>query len=287
MVREARAEDFAKAYALLLGFENPGVTEDQWRQLFVDHSGLQNGVFGYVMVDGEEVVGFLGATVGSRTIRGRTHRVCNLSNWIVKQPYRGRSLDLLTKVLDEQGTTVTVLSPAPHVLKIFEMLRFELLDTSERIIIPSPLHAIVSKAVILTERSEIERELRGESLTILRHHSLQYNKHVLVRAPEGDCYVLMNRSWKTIARRIRIPMGRIHHISSRDVFLRYADRLALAAVARFGVAALIVNERALGGRRVWNSIRRPGGPRIGAFKSEELHPEDIDGLYSEAVLLNY
>jgi hypothetical protein len=97
----------------------------------------------------------------------------------------------------------------------------------------------------------------------------------------------MNRSWKTIARNIRLPMGRVHHISAPDVFVRHADRVALAALTRFRVAALVVNERTLAGRRIWHSIRRPGGPRTGAFRSDELRPADIDGLYSEAILLNY
>jgi hypothetical protein len=286
-VREARAEDFADVHALLLGFNNHGVTASEWRQLFVDHTGLQKGVFGYVMVDGDEVVGFLATTIGKRTIRGKTHRFCNISNWIVKQAYRGRSLDLLSKVVDQHDVTVTALSPAPHVLPILQMLRFETLDTSERIIVPSPLPTSSRKVAILTDQASIEGALDADSLTIMRHHTLPYNKHLLVLAPEGSCYVLMNRSYKTIAGNIRVPMGRVHHVSSPDVFIRYVDRVILAAVTRLRVAALVVNERTLGGRRIWHSIRRPGGPRMGAFRSDELRPDDIDGLYSEAVLLNY
>jgi hypothetical protein len=286
-IREARAEDFPKVYRLLLEFENPGVTEDQWRQLFVDHSGQQNGVFGYVMVDGQEIVGFLGMTVGNRTIRNKLHRVCNISNWIVRQPYRGRSLDMRAPLVEESGTTITALSPAPHVLAIFKLLKFQMLDTSERIIVPSPIPAFGNKAVVVTDPAEIERRLEGERLAIFRHHRLRYNKHLLAVAPEGTCHVVMNRSWKTLARGVRLPMGRVHHVSSADVFVRHVDRIALAAVTRLRVAALVVNERALGGRRIWHSLARPGGPREGAFKSDDLRPEDIDGLYSEAVLLNY
>jgi hypothetical protein len=286
-VREARAKDFDKVHELLLGFNNEGVSESQWRQLFVDHSGLQRGVFGYVMVDGDEVVGFLATTIGERTIRGKTRRVCNISNWIVKPAYRGRSLELLSNVVDQPDTTVTALSPAPHVLSILQMLRFETLDTSERIILPAPLLTSRSDVAILTDPASIEEALADGPRNVMRHHTLPYNKHLLIRAPEGNCYVLMNRSWKAIAGNFRLPLGRIHHIDSPDVFVRYADRVVLSAMMRLRVAALVVNERTLGGRRIWHSIERPGGPRSGAYRSEELRPDEIDGTYSEAVLLNY
>src|SRR5438874_8937676 len=40
---DARAEDFKKVYPLFLEFNNPYVTKEHWRQLFVDHSGCQDG----------------------------------------------------------------------------------------------------------------------------------------------------------------------------------------------------------------------------------------------------
>ncbi len=286
-IREARAEDFPRVLPLLREFDNPGVTEAQWRQLFLDHSGMQRGVFGYVMVDGDEVVGFLGATIGQRSIRNEHRRICNLSNWIVRAAYRNRSLDLIARALDQKGTTITALSPAPHVLAIFKLLKFEMLDTSERIIVPSPLPRFGAAAEVLTDPREIECRLETEALEIFRHHQLPYNKHLLVLAPEGGCHVVLNRSLKTVAGRLRVPMGRVHHVSSPDVFVRHADRIVIAAVASFRVAGLVVSQRTLGGRRVWHSFARPGGPRTGAFKSDDLGPEDIDGLYSEAVLLNY
>jgi hypothetical protein len=288
-IRRAAALDFPKVRDLLLEFENPGVTDDQWRQLFVDHSGLQEGSFGYVMEDGAEIVGFLGVTVGQRTIRDKIHRFWNISNWIVRPAYRRRSLELVAQMLEDSGhaTTITALSPAPHVLAIFKLLKFEMLDTSERVIVPSPLPAMRRKAVVLTDPLRIEPLLDAEARVVFRHHQLPHNKHMLVRAPEGDCHVVMNRSRKRLPGGIRLPLGRLHHVSSPNVFVRHADRVVIAAAARFAVAALVINERTLAGRRIWHSFPRPGGARTGAFKSDDLGPEDIDGLYSEAVLLNY
>jgi hypothetical protein len=288
-IREAKADDFGQVYPILLNFQNSHVTKEQWRQLFVDHSGLQNGVFGYVMTDGDEIVGFLATTFGERTVCDKRMRLCNLSNWIVKEPYRSQSLGLLTKALEsiDESVTITNLSPTPSVLKVFEMLRFRMFDKTERIILPSPVPALWKRAKIVTEPDVIAQSLRGELLEIFRHHRLPYNKHVLIQAPEGACYVLMNRSYKTVAGKLRLPFGRVHHMSAPAVFVRHADRLVASIMLPFRIAAVVVDERALRGGKVWHSVERPGAERRGAFRSQVLGPEDVDGLYSEAVLLNY
>ena len=104
---DARAEDFEKVYPLFLEFNNPYVTKEHWRQLFVDHSGCQDGRFGYILFDGEDAVGFLGTTFSERTFGGEKFRFCNMSNWIVKNEYRGHSLGLLAKVMANKNVTIT------------------------------------------------------------------------------------------------------------------------------------------------------------------------------------
>src|SRR6516165_5062621 len=136
IIREARGDDFERVYPLLLEFKNPYLNKEHWRQLFVDHSGLQNDHFGWVLVDGCDVVGFVGTIWGKRTIRGETVRLCNTSSWIVKPEYRAHSLALHAKVIADKSVTVTNLSPTPHVLKLLEKIGFSLMDKSERIILP-------------------------------------------------------------------------------------------------------------------------------------------------------
>src|SRR5258708_12259733 len=97
-IREARGEDFPRVYPLLLEFHNKGLTKEQWRQLFVDHSGLQNDRFGWVMVDDDEVVGFLGTILSARTVRGEKLRLCNTSGWIARHDYRAHTLPLPAKL---------------------------------------------------------------------------------------------------------------------------------------------------------------------------------------------
>jgi hypothetical protein len=287
-IRAAHSGDFTRVYPLLLEFRNKSISKEQWRQLFVDHSGLQNDQFGWMLLDGDQVVGFLATTLSERMIRGEKLRLCNTSNWIVKTEYRAHSLALYAKALAEKDTAVTNLSPTPQVLKLMEKLGFSLMDKSERIILPvlTP-RTFTDRSELITRLPDIEHALGGEPLKLFRDHQLPYNRHALLRAPEGECYLMMNRSPKAIGGSLRLPFARIHHISAPEIFTRHSEKLAARIAASFGVVAMIVDERMLRGRPPWHSFARRGGARKAAFRSDRLTEQDIDGLYSEAVLLNY
>src|SRR5207249_6495381 len=117
-IRDARADDFPRVHPLLLEFRNKGLDREHWSQLFVDHSGLQDGRFGWVLADGDEVVGFIGTILSERTVRGEKVRFCNTSSWIVKKEYRAHSLALHARVLADESVAVTNLSATPGVLKL-------------------------------------------------------------------------------------------------------------------------------------------------------------------------
>jgi hypothetical protein len=285
-IREAGATDFEKIYPLLLGFDNPFLTEEHWRQLFIDHSGCQNGHFGFILFDGEDPVGFIATIFSERTYGGENLRICNMSNWIVKNEYRAHSLRLLTKVLATGADVITNITPTAQVLKLCEKVGFTPIDKSERIIWPSPSGLRRRGVKVLTRREEVEAALSGEQLRICRDHALPWHRHAIILSTQGDCYLMMNRSKKAINGSLRLPFARIHHLSNAEVFADSADCLTLAMVINHKVVAMIVEERMLCGRRIWHSNARIG-VRTAAFKSNKLNALQIDNLYSEVVLLNY
>jgi len=288
IIREARGDDFERVYPLLLEFKNPHLSKEHWRQLFVDHSGLQNDYFGWVLVDGDDVVGFVSTILGERTLRGETVRLCNTSSWIVKHEYRAHSLALHAKVIADKSVTVTNLSATPQVLKLLEKLGFTMMDKSERIVLPViTARTFMDPCEILTEAGAVEGALEGQRLRFFRDHQLPYNHHILLRTRAGDCYMMMNRTLKTIRGNLRLPFARVHHIGAPDIFARHLAKLVVRVAVSLKVVAMIVDDRMLHGAVPWHSFMRPGGVRKAAFRSERLAAEDIDGLYTEAVLLNY
>jgi len=288
VIREARSDDFEHVYPLLLEFNNPYLSKEHWRQLFIDHSGLQNGCFGWVLADGEKVVGFVSTILSERMIRGQSVRFCNASSWIVKREYRAHSLALHAKVLADKSVAVTNLSATPQVLKLLEKLGFTLMDKSERIILPVfTLHAFRDHCQVLTEPQAVERALQGESLRFFQDHQLPFNHHMLLRTLDGDCYVMMNRTWKKVGGNLRLPFARVHHIGKPAIFVRHLAKLVVRIAVSLRIVATIVDDRMLHGVAPWYSFIRPDGKRNAAFRSDKLVADDIDGLYTEAVLLNY
>jgi hypothetical protein len=97
----------------------------------------------------------------------------------------------------------------------------------------------------------------------------------------------MNRTLKTIRANLRLPFARVHYISTPDIFVRHLEKLVVRVAASLKVVAMVVDDRMLNGTVPWHSFMRPGGERRAAFCSKKLAAEDIDGLYTEAVLLNF
>jgi hypothetical protein len=287
-IREAHALDFPQVYPLLREFRNEQLTEGQWRQLFVDHTGLQDDRFGWVLVDGANVVGFIGTILSERRIRGEVRRLCNLSSWIVKRDYRAHSIALHARAVADKSLEITSLSPTPGVLKLLQRMGFAMMDKSERIVVPVPTpRSLIDACEIITDPRALQRILHGDQLRFFQQHQLPHNRHALLRTREGACYLMMNRTMKAIRAALRLPFARVHHISAPEVFTRHSENVVARIAVSLRVVALIVDDRMLQGRKPWHSFARPGGKRVAAFRSTVLREEDIDGLYSEAVLLNY
>jgi hypothetical protein len=286
-VRDARADDFPKVYPLLLEFPNGAqVSREEWRQLFVDHWGFQDGKFGYVLEHGDEIVGFISTIYSERVVRGERLRFCCISNWIVKEQHRDGSLALLSKILALKGVEITNLTPTPALLQMFEKLKYTLFDRTERVVFPCLSPALARPCSILTDPAAIAEVAGDEVRRFVLDHRLPYNRHVLIRSDEGDCYVMFDRSYKAIRGSTRLPFARVHHISNAPVFARHAARLVLKVMATSRVFGLVIEERMLRGERIWHSVQR-SGKRQGSFRSNKLTADDVDNLYAEHVLLNY
>jgi hypothetical protein len=286
-VRDARADDFPKVHPLLLDLPNARlVSQDQWRQLFVDHWGFQDGKFGYVLQHGDEVVGFISTIYSERVVRSERLRFCCISNWIVKEQHRADSLALLSKILALKSVEITNLTPSPPLLEMFQKLKYKVFDRTERVVFASPTPALARPCTILTDPDAISAVAGDGVRQFVRDHRLPYNRHVLIRSVEGDCYVMFDRSYKAVSGSTRLPFARVHHVSNARVFARHAARLVLKVMATSRVVGMIIEERMLRGETISHSIERPGKLQ-GSFRSNKLTADDVDNLYAEHVLLNY
>jgi len=279
-VRKATAEDFERVVPLLLEFKSPYIRKNRWNQLFVDHWGENHSHFGYVMMDGDEAVGFLGLLCSRRKAGGRERRFCNLTSWIVREPYRGRSLFLLLPVLKEPDTALVDLTPSAEVYALLRKAGFRDFETRRRILFPVPAGG--PDCSVRFDPAVLESSLDSGSLRIYRDHQFPGCRHALVESEGGRCYVLLNRM---VRRKKPYFLAVVEHLSDRGVFANCAGRAASRICLHLQVLALFVDERLMAGANVPLSVTQTlSRPRV--YRSDTLGPEDMDGLYSESLVLN-
>ena len=137
LVRKAVAEDFEGIYPLLVKFNNPRLSKDDWRSLFFDNWHSNEGYFGYVLEEGEHIVGFLGLMFSSRMLNDKEEKFCNITSWIVEKKFRSQSLLLLLPVLKLQSYTLTICTASKETYAVARKLGFQDLESSMRIIFPT------------------------------------------------------------------------------------------------------------------------------------------------------
>lgn len=106
-IKKAYSEDFEKIYPVLLLFDNPNITKEDWQKLFMKYWDSDRDYFGYYLEENNEVVGFFGLIFSLRQLDGKQADFCNMTSWIVKPEYRKYSLKLLNSVLAEENVVIT------------------------------------------------------------------------------------------------------------------------------------------------------------------------------------
>lgn len=233
---------------------------------------------GYMLVDdagaGDVVVGAYLAFYSERVINGRSEQFCNLGAWCVHEDHRFHSLRLLKALLAQDGYHFTDLSPSGNVVEIDLRLGFELLDTSTVLVPNLPWPGRLSTAT--SSPAELERALKGSDRKIYEdHRNTAAARHVLLRSKGEHCYVMFRKD-----RRKGLPLfASVLHVGNRAVFRSAVRSFCSHLLVRHGVPATLAELRIIG-HRPRSSVPLQS-PRQKLFRSDTLHPDQIDDLYSE------
>jgi hypothetical protein len=232
---------------------------------------------GFMLLDGDRVVGAHLALYSERDVAGARERFCNLGAWCVLPEYRFHSLRLLKALLAQDGYHFTDLSPSPAVAALNARLGFRFLDTRTALVpnVPGP-------GRISSDPALIERTLSGRELELYRDHkAAPVARHLLLLRGGEWCYVVFRKD-----RRKRLPLfASILYVSNPELFRALARPLARHLLLRHGALAMLVEDHVVEHHpRLSFQLRRPR-PRM--FRSNHLAPEQIDYLYSELVCMRW
>jgi hypothetical protein len=237
---------------------------------------------GYMLVEGESVVGAHLAYYSERTIDGRPERFCDLGAWCVLPDYRFHGLRLLKALLAQEGYHFTDLSPSGNVVGLNTRLGFSFLDTTTAVIPNLPWPSVPWRDTISSDPALLERTLEAPELQRYRDHARTGAALHLLLMRQGDwCYVIFRKD-----RRKSLPLfASILHVSNPELFRAMARPLARHLLVHHRAAATLI-ERVVVEHRPRLS-RTIDSPRRKMFRSPSLEPAQIDYLYSELVCLSW
>ncbi len=281
-VQKATIEIFDKIFPLIEYFAIDGMERESWFLLLSKKRSARHDHFGYVLLDGDSVVGFLGAFFAERNIDGKLCSICNLFCWHVLEDYRRESLLLLRPILNLQNTTITALTSSLGATVIYKRFKFKELEAQVKIFPFMPSLSLRTDIEYLTDPDLIQsRLLIEEEKKIVTDHTFPSCCHLLLadRRTGEYCYLVYNR-----VRKKGLHFTQVCFISNKDLFVKIFARLQWYFLRRNRTLFTIVDKRLIGdskpGPGYSYSLRYP---RL--YHSDTLQPEQIDNLYSELLFL--
>ena len=282
-LRRVGVDSFEEVYPLLASFDGGGLPKEDWRLMLFDYPWADGPCRGYGLYDGGTVVGFLGTIFSRRRILGREERVCNFSSWIVKDEYRGSSVMMMRPLVAELPEyTIVGHTPIPTTVAVFSRLGFQTLESEELVLppIPSPLEAMRAvRGSFTCSADTIQNELCDEERVFHRNLSYARARHVLLRRGDRRCYLVAR-----LGHRKRMRVAELLYIGDRGFFWENRILAQVAFTVTMGAVAISVDRRFAEGFSVPFALRRPK-PRIYRPSRPDIPPVEIDGLYSELVML--
>lgn len=276
-LRPILAEDIEQVASFLNKHLNSRLPALRWEAAIqTSWDGIDSLNHGFMLLDGEVVVGVNLAFYSSRDNGGSVERFCNLAALCVRENYRGHAVRLVRALLKQRDFTFTDLSPSGNVVAMDERLGFKHLDTSS-IARPNLPVKIPRGVQVLSDLREIETALADRDLQIFRDHEhCLAARHVVLRVGDRICYVIFR-----IDRRKRLRLfASLLHVSDPALYLTHGRYLGSHLLVKHKAPVTLVETRLLDYLPVKGiQARLAGRPKM--YKSRHLAAEQIDYLYSE------
>jgi hypothetical protein len=232
---------------------------------------------GFMLRDGQRIVGAHMAFYSERLIAGKTERFCNLGAWCVLPEFRFHSIRLLRELLMQDGYHFTGLSASEKALSIHRRFQFRCLDTSAALIPHLPWPGVPGLTRISAAPDVIERRLAGPDLELYRDHAQALAaRHLVLTRGQDSCYVMYREMrFKSV-----LVVAVILHVSNPGLFRRAMVPLTRYLLVRRGLVATLAELRIIGHRPPL-AFRLDSWPK--EYRSSSLEAGQIDYLYSELV----
>ncbi|GIM65674.1 hypothetical protein Pve01_86450 [Planomonospora venezuelensis] len=254
---------------------NARLSADEWARCAVPPWSVDAPNHGFLLRQGDDVVGVYLAFYSERVVDGEPRRRCNLAAWCVLEEHRAHGVRLARAMLRQREYDFVDLSPSGNVVAINERLGFTRLDTATALVPNLPLPSRRGVRV-LSAPEEIDAALTGTDLQVYRdHRGAAAALHFVVRVGQDSCYVIARRD-----RRKGLPLfASLVHVSDPAVLARAGHAPYRHLLVRHHALVTLAERRVAG--RPPRLSRTQAAPRPRMFRGAALEPRSVDYLYSE------
>lgn len=273
IVAPITTDDLGRIGRFLHEHLDPRVAAETWASAAVPSWRSPVDDHGYLLQEGDRVVGVYLALHSERVLGGELRHVCNLAAWCVLESHRAHGVRLLRAQLARKGVVFTDLSPSGSVPELNRRLGFTDLDTTTVMVpcLPLPTPGVR----VVTSPARIDALLEGRDREIYRdHRDAAAARHVVLVVGDTPCYVMFRK-----VRRKGLPgFATVLHVSDPELLRRCGGALS-RHLLRHRVVVLLAELRVAGDAP--RLSRRLSAPRPKMYRGAGVAPGDIDDLYSE------
>lgn len=272
-VRPIASNDIGRVAHFLSAELNSSVSAPIWEAAIRQPWQADAPNYGFMLVQGDEVVGVYLAFYSTRIIDGQAEKVCNLAAWCVQEAHRAHGLRLIKSMMGQQGYSFTDLSPSGNVIELNKRMGFQLLDTTTALVANLPWVSFGTS--ITNDPAAIQSRLTGRASEIYRDHaSAPAANHLVVSRNGRHCHVIFRKDKR---KRVR-AFASILYVSDPELFAQVA-RGVFSYFLRCGLPLTLLE------KRVANYVPKLAFTlpyvRPKMFRSARLQQEQVDYLYSE------
>lgn len=286
-IRKVGVEGFEEIYPLLADFNNARMSKDDWRRMLFTYPWKASSRHGFGYYADGKPVGFMGAIFSTRQVGGRQEQFCNFSTWIVKKEFRGTSILMTRRLLDDlTGHTLVGFTPAPTTCAVFSRLGFLPLESEQLLLFPLVRPEALWRTVggggsfALAPRRLSAMLPASEAGIYTDLSSCDRVHHVLLTHGHRRCYLVARRETRR-----RLPVAELLYMSDLEFFWEHRLLAHAGLLRATGTAILAVDSRFASGRSLPRLVLRVPRQRIYRPSRPDIAPAQIDGLYSELMTL--
>lgn len=269
-------EDVALVAEFLHANLNARVPAAAWSRAMAVPWKVEGPNHGFMLRDGQRVVGAYLAFYSERAVADQVEQFCNLGAWCVLPDFRFHSIRLLKALLAQDGYHFTDLSPSGSVVPLNAKLKFRSLDTSTALVPNLPWPTVPRRTRISAEPEVIGSTLAGPELELYRDHArAAAARHLVLIRGRESCYVMFRK-----VRRKDLPVfAAILHVGNPELFRRAIGPLTRHLLVHHRALATLAELRIVGSRPRRSVMLPATRPKM--YRSLSLEPTQIDDLYSE------